>query len=277
MALGATTALADIANLQAQGKGVKLFSTGIASGGTTAATSGIGNLNQILHYNTVGTTLYSTLQDIPIQGGLTGSPLRLKNFAITANRATITTLVRAYKIGTVNLATGAFTHDAATFPINKTQMGSSQALDLIPIIQITTAPATTAPAFTFTYSNQADASIVGATTNTLPSATTAVGSCYMLRLETGDNCVHDITAMSFSATGTAGAATIWGIEPFGQAINVTSAAIGAKNALLKGISIPNINPGTATSGTASTQLVPMSIGINLTTNINIQIDLFEDA
>lgn len=277
MALGSTTALADIANLEAQGKGVRLFSVGISSGGTTAATSASGNMNQMLHYNSIGTTLYSALQDIPIQGGLTSSPLRLKNFEISANRGSATMLVRAYKIGTVNLATGTFTHDAATFPINKTQMASSQALDLIPIIQITTAPATTAPAFTFTYTNQSDASIVGSTTNTLPSATAAVGSCYMMRLETGDNCIHDITAMSFSATGSAGAATIWGIEPFGQAVNITSASTGAKNCLLKGISIPNINPGTATSGTASTQLVPMSVGLNLTTNINIEIDLFEDV
>lgn len=277
MALGTTTALADIANLEAQGKGVRISQVGVTSGGTTAATTASGNINQIFHYNSVGSTLYSTLVDIPIQAGLTSSPLRLKSFSMGSNRAASYQLVRLYKIGTANLATGTFTHDAATFPINKTQMGSSQALDLIPFIQVTTAPATTAPAFTFTYTNQADASVTGSTTFTFPSATAAVGSCYMMRLETGDSAVHDISAMSFSATGSAGAATIWGAEIFGQSVVAGANTQGGKNALLKGISIPNILAGTATSGTASTQLVPMSIGLTLTTQHSIIVDLFEDV
>jgi len=277
MALGTTTAIADIANLEGQGKGVRLSQIGVASGGTTAATTVSGNINQIFLYNSIGTTLYSALVDIPIQGGLTSSPLRLKNFSAGANRVLDIQLVRLYKIGTVNLATGTFTHDAATFPVNKTQMGTSQALDLIPFIQVTTAPATTAPAFTFSYTNQADASVTGATTFTFPSATTAVGSCYMMRLETGDSAIHDITAMSFSATGSAGAATIWGAEVFGSAKIASATACGAKNALLKGISIPNVNPATATSGTATTQLVPMAVGVTLTTTHSIVVDLFEDA
>lgn len=277
MALGTTTALTDIANLEAQGKGVRLAQVGVTSGGITAANSTSGNISQIFHYNSVGSTLYSTLIDIPIQGGLTSSPLRLKNFSVGSNRAGSYQLVRLYKIGTVNLATGTFTHDAATFPVNKTQMGTSQALDLIPFIQITTAPATTAPAFTMNYTNQADASVTGTITFTFPSATAAIGSCYMMRLETGDSAIHDITSMTFSATGSAGAATVWGAEIYGQAIIAGASAQGAKNALLKGISIPNINPATATFGTASTQLVPMSVGLTLTTQHSIVIDLFEDV
>lgn len=277
MALGATTAIADIANLEGQGKGVRLSQVGVASGGTTAATSASANINQIFLYNSIGTTLYSTLVDIPIQAGLTSSPLRLKNFSVGLNRVADVQLVRLYKLGTVSLSTGTFTHDAATFPILKTQMGSSQALDLIPFIQVTTAPATTAPAFTFSYTNQADASVTGATTFTFPSATTAVGSCYMLRLEAGDSAIHDLTAMSFSATGTAGAATLWGMESFGSAKVAAATACGAKNALIKGISIPNVLPGAATSGTATSQLVPMAVGVTLTTTHSIVVDLFEDA
>lgn len=277
MALGTTTALADIANLEAQGKGVRLHMVGASSGGITAANSTSGNISQILTYNSIGSTLYSTLQDIPIQGGLTGSPLRLKGFSVNSNRSTPVVLVRTYKIGTVNLATGTFTHDATTFPINKTQMGTSQALDLIPMIQITTAPATTAPAFTFTYTNQAGASVTGTVTTTLPSATAAVGSCYLMRLEVGDSGVQDITAMSFSATGTAGAATIWGLEQYALANTYNATAAGSKNAVLKGISIPNINPGTATSGTATSQLVPLLINQTLTSQTNMNITVFEDV
>lgn len=277
MALGITTAIADIANLEAQGKGVRIQQVGIASGGTTAAGLTSGNINQIFLYNSIGTTLYSALQDMPIQAGLTASPLRLKNFTAGANRPAAIQLVRAYKLGTVSLSTGTFTHDAATYPVTKTQMGTSQALDLIPFIQITTAPATTAPAFTFSYTNQADAAITGTVVNTLPSATAAIGSCYMLRLESGDSAIHDVTVMSFSATGTAGAATIWGVETFGQAIVPVTTAQSAKNSLVKGISIPDVNPATATSGTASTQLIAMAVGVVLTTTQSISVDLFEDA
>lgn len=277
MALGTTTAIADIANLEAQGKGVRVMQVGVASGGTLSAGTTSGNINQIFLYNSIGTTLYSALQDIPIQGGLTSSPLRLKNFSVGGNRPVAIQLVRVYKLGTVNLSTGVFTHDAATYPVTKTQMGTSQALDLIPFIQITTAPATTAPAFTFNYTNQADAAITGTVVNTLPSATAAVGSCYMLRLESGDSAIHDVTAMSFSATGTAGAATIWGVETFGQAIVPLATIQGAKNSLVKGISIPDVNPAVATSGTASTQLIAMAVGVTLTTTHSISADLFEDV
>lgn len=277
MALGATTAITDIANLEAQGKSAKVRMYGIASGGITAATSNCGNISQILTYNSVGTTLYSALQDIPIQGGLTSSPLRLKSFIASANRATPIVLVRTYKIGTVNLATGVFTHDAATFPINKTQMGSSQAIDLIPIMQITTATATTAPAYTFTYTNQDGGSVTGTITNTLPAAATAVGGCYLMRLEIGDTAVRDISAMSFSATGSAGAATIWGLEQYAMVNPFNNTVAASKNAMFKGISIPNINPGTATSGTATSQLVPLLLNQSLTSYANLTLSLFEDA
>ena len=277
MALGTTTAIADIANLEAQGKGARVRMVAAATGGTTAATSACGNISQILAYNSIGTTLYSVLQDIPIQGGLTSSPLRLKSFIGNANRSAPTTLVRAYKIGTVNLATGAFTHDAATFPINKTQMGSSQALDLIPMMQITTATATTAPAYTFTYTNQDGGSVTGTITNTLPAAITAVGGCYLMRLEIGDSAVRDISAMSFSATGSAGAATIWGLEQYSMINAYNAIAAGSKNAILKGISIPNINPGTATSGTATSQLVPLLLNQTLSTTPILSLSLFEDV
>lgn len=276
MALGTTTALADIANLEAQGRGVQLFSNLAATGGMTAGTNAIGNFTLCFMYNSIGSTLYTTFQDIPIQGGLTGSPLRLKNFQVTSNRAMAVYLARAYRFGTVSLSTGTFTHDAATFPVNRTQMGSSQALDLLPILQVTTAPATTAPAFTFSYTNQANGAVTGTITNTLPSATTAAGSCFLLRMEIGDNAVNDITAMSFSATGTAGAATLWGVELYGLAVGNSVRTDSAKNSVIKGFSIPNINPATATSGTATTQLVPINVLQNLTTTTNIQINLFED-
>lgn len=129
-----------------------------------------------------------------------------------------------YKIGTIDFTgTGdRFTHDAATFPMLRTQFGvASQPVPLIPILQINGTVISTAPVFRLQtnaggagYKNAAGSNIVGTYSNQLQGIPKATSFCMILPLESNDSAVQDITQIRVdTAAGTGSNGVIWGFEP----------------------------------------------------------------
>lgn len=251
-------------------KGLGFISPIQASGNTfTAGAAASGFFGLQIRANFIGTSYPSTLISYPLPPS-PASNFYAMHHAVSMNSTTVTmhALAWLYKMGTLNLsATGdQFSHDAATFPILRTVLGaSSTAINLIPIVQITTAAATTAPVFRLRtaggasgYVNQDGTSVVGTKTMTMPSATVAINSSYIFRLEEGDCATRDISAIEVTTAGTAGAATIWGAEIISWAPSHASAGPFAHDHVFGGLSPVDLKPGVATSGTATAQLATLT-------------------
>lgn len=255
---------------QASGHGVQGMYFTSTTGTTTAAAAASGFLTAQLRWNNLGTSLPTTRQSLPLPAGLTGPVMA--NLAHSGMSAAVRGLYLAilYQIGTVNLAaTGnQLTHHAATFPILRTIFGvANTPVPLIPVLYLTASTATTAPAFrlrtatdTAGYVNQDGTSVIGAKTFTMPAAATAVQSAFILRLEDGDSAVRDITQVRVDTAGSAGAGQLFGAEliaPLGY--HVAGLSYSADLAL-SGLSLPNIRPGVASSGTAAVEFAVLSLG-----------------
>ena len=247
----------------AAGRGYLFPGKFAASSSPTAAGNSSNNLTVPMTFNNIGTTLPGTLQDLPRPA----SPPRdwlaqLATACLNAGTRGIR-LVWLYKFGTVNLAAigNQFTHDAATFPILRTRWGAaSQPITLTPLLYITTATTSSAPAFVLEasgggtgYVDQDGNNIDGTVTFTCPAAATAVQSCYALRLESGDCGVRDVVQMNITTAGAAGAADVWGMELIGSMGNAlyNSAMI---DLFFGGFGPVFLTPGLATAGTAVVKL-----------------------
>ena len=260
----AITTRAGIQQNIAKGWGVIQLLSGTTRVGGTTANAGCGFMNIGFSWNSIGTTLYTTLQSFPLPLSLPNEVFHLWSQYYGGLGGC--GLGYLYKIGTVDLtATGnQLTHDAATFPVVRTQLNAaSQPVGLIPVVLITTATATTAPVFRLRtlagaagYVDQDGNSIVGTKTMTMPAAATAAGSGYIIRLEDGDSAVRDITNVEVTTAGTAGAATIYGLEILSKyPTNRQNYIPATSNGLFRGIELPDLRPATATSGTVTAELV----------------------
>jgi hypothetical protein len=186
-------------------------------------------------------------------------------------RSTSTNLFLAwvYTIGTLNLAaTGdQFTHDAATFPLLRTEFGeASKAITLLPAIYITTATTVTAAVFSMKtnaggtgYTDQDGNTTVANVLMTLPAAATAVQSSYLFRLNSGDSGVRDINQIDVDTAASAGAATIFGVEIIADICNYPGQG-GLSNVLVNGLRLSELKPAVATSGTATAVLALVALG-----------------
>ncbi len=255
---------------EATGNAVHLGNTTISVGSSTNATANSGGLRASFGGSlALGTTLPGTLVDV-YPAGLTGNPLRAMYMNLTAASTGIThILVRVYKIGTVVFtSTGQkFTHDAATFPVLRTQMGTSQAVPLVPFIYMTAATTTTAAIYTLKYVNQDNATVTGARTFTMPSTATVVQSMYFQNLEDvlavggrRDTAVLDVTEVNVTTAAATGTADVWGMEVLGASCGYVTTQVINKNFVTQGFSMPDINPATATSGTVTSKLMLLSVG-----------------
>lgn len=264
------------------GKGNGYFISTLLTGGntTTAATSTSGLLTLRVHANSIGSSVPGTLGSIP-KPTLTPAELYSMYFSAVTTAGKGGFFCNFYKLGTLNLAaTGdQFTHDTATFPLLKTVYGqASQPISLIPIVLITTATATTAPAFRLRtaggsagYVDQDGNNVIGTKTFTMPSATTASQSTFVLRLEDGDSGVRDISAIEVTTAGTAGAATIYGMELLSPITMTTGIQITVDSMFAQFI-MSDISTATATSGTATCVFGMVSGGSTgtLTPSVTIQ-------
>jgi hypothetical protein len=262
---GQATDLRTVNQLIAQGKGFMSLHNGLLSGATSTATAGSGHFSGEICANTIGTTLPATLAGFPMPPYT--SPARLTHMQMTgANNGAPGAgyLAMLYKLGTqVLTATGdQFTHDAATFPVLRTMYGqASQPVDLIPLIQITTATSVTAPvlkmvnvAATTGYKNQAGNNVNGTKTWTAPLAATATNTTQSLMLEDGDSGITDLTSLQTTMASTTGAATIWGMEILAPAGHPSINSSLAYDSLTAGLNLQDLTPAVATSGTATAVL-----------------------
>lgn len=250
-----------------------------APGASTSANAASGNILYTPHFNSTGSTHWTSLITMPSPGSLTGAPLRLIAATMASNRLISGVLVNLYRIGTLNLTTSTseFTHDAATFPVTRTELGqANQPVNLIPVILFTTASSVTAPQLTIDYIDQDGNAVTGTKTWIAPAAATAVGSMYQLPLEDADQAVRDITNVNITTTSSTGAATIYGMEMLG-AIGINQITIaGTRDFVHNGLTIPDTRPAVATSGTANTLFCFAMVNQNLTTQSSLNVRLLYD-
>lgn len=267
------TGRADIIRNMAKGYGFLSSYQSVGPGATTTtASTGSNNYTLQLFFNFTGTTLPGTLVGFPLPPALTSNLFLVMSHANNTTGRCGLCLVYLYKIGTVDLTgTGdKFTHDAATFPLLRTQFGvTSQPITLIPIVNITTATTVSAATFILKtvaggagYVNQDGSSIVGTTTFTFPSATTAINSAFLPRLESGDSGIRDIAAVDVTGLSVLGAADIWGMEILAPISQMGDQPVGLQDAVFGGLSMVDLAPAVATSGTVTSKLAlaQMSVG-----------------
>lgn len=254
----------DVAAQIAQGKALHTLLSGLGTGPGTAATATSGYFSLNIAANIIGTTYPNTLQSF--MPGVPAADFRSVLTYLVQNRGGYLALL--YTLGTLNLtATGnQFTHDAATFPVLGKKFGQSgQPINLIPLLYVTTATSTTAPAFmlnasggTAGYVNQDGSGVIGTKTFTFPAATTNAQSCFILRLEDGDSSIQDITQIDVTTASATGAATLYGMQKISN-FSVPTTQLSVYDSLLGGMGLQNLNPAAATSGSATVILAAVTM------------------
>lgn len=259
----AIAGLKDVITNIAKGNCQSIPTVSGTSGTGTAAAAASGFFSLITNGNSIGATWPGTLPTLA--GDLGANPAQsmfmVNSFGVVSGSSRLTWLARFYKLGVLDLTlTGdKFTHDAATFPVLRTEMGqASQPIDLIPIIVLTTATLTTAPEFILKkadgsagYKNQSGTNVVGTLTHTLPAAATAVGSGFMLKLENGDSAVRDVMNIQVTTLGATGAADVWGMEYIAPMPSIQGSQAGLFDGVCGGLLMGDTKPAVATSGTAT--------------------------
>jgi hypothetical protein len=267
----------DILKQMARGKMEVFFGNSVTSSAGTAAGSSSGFLAMTISGQSIGSTYPTTIQEFQTPAGITADTFNILNFQSPTVAGRGSGIARIYKVGTLNLtATGdQFTHDAATFPVTRTEMNvASTALQLIPFIQVTTALTGFAAAFQLQtnaggagYKNQVGTSVIGTKTFTFPSATTAVGSSYFLTMNDADYACTDIIQIKVTTAATAGACDVFLFEDLGLCQGQTAGASIYDNVVGSGVRLTNTTPAVATSGTATSYFVTYSILSSSTTSL----------
>lgn len=250
--------LDDIFKQQARGKYVMRMGTTSTALAVSAAGATAGFISLSFTGNAIGSTLPSTIAEFATPEGITGDRWSIASVDGFNTSLRGWMFARIYKVGTVVLtATGnQFTHDAATFPLLRTEFGvSNKAQALWAVIQVTTALSTTAAALTMDYVDQDGNSVTGTRTFTFPAATTGQGSVYFLPLEQGDWAVRDVSAINVTTASATGAATVWLMEQLQPTYNAFAGPITADYVSGHGLAVTNQTPAVATSGTATTNTV----------------------
>ncbi len=256
------------------GKTKTINFAGLSAGAPTTAAAASGHITYGIQTNNVGTTYPGTLVSFPTVKLPTDNFRHLFTTFWSNNAAKSGYLGIFYKMGTVDFtASGnSFTPDAATFPVLRTNLfGANQALSLWPVLYVTTATTTTAPAFILQtsgaaagYTSQTGGAVIGTKTFTLPSAATAIQSTYILRTEDdGTSGVQAINQINMTSSAAVGAGTIYGFEKLAtltQPFIINSVYDG----LLGCLDLRNHTPAVATSGTATSFLGILTLGSGAT-------------
>jgi hypothetical protein len=264
----ALTSRADIMNNLAAGKGYYSLNQTATTGAGTNANSTSGFISLKINFNTIGTTAPDTLVGIPTPDSTTQSLMVQSNVGFNTSRSGW--IGRLYVMGTqVLTATGdQFTHASTFTSLQRTIFGAaSQAIEMFPLIYITTATTTTAAVLRLNtaaagagYTNQAGSNIVGTVDTTLPAAATAVDSMYLLSLTGNDSAIQDIIAIETRTAAATGAATIFGFEPIAPFISLASIATPSVfDCIFAGTQMSDLEPATPNSGTVTSYLVAVSM------------------
>jgi len=243
----------------------------------TAAAAASGYMSCHLMFNVQGTTYPSTLVGVPLPP--TTSPLLVAQSGLRG-AARVFHWAWIYRFGTLNLAaTGnQFTHDHTFTELRRTRYGeASKAINLLPMVMITTATTVTAPVFRLRtvaagagYVDQAGNSVVGTKTMTMPAAATAVNSAYIFRLEDADTAVRNISNIEVTTAGSAGAASIWGVELLSSMSPITVGTLGAMDSLFGNFAPNDLQPAVVDTGTAVTAYLGLVRFSSSTTDLNVQ-------
>jgi hypothetical protein len=259
------TTLSSVLQNQGKGKGLRQKVLSLGPVATTAAAAASNFIPLQIIANSLGTTHPATLVGFPLPTGITNEMFVTHLTSVLGiNQGRAYWLALFYKIGTLNLAaTGdQFTHDAATFPILRTQYGvASQPIDLLPFLQVTTATTVTAPIIRMRtnagvsgYKNQSGSNIVGTKTITFPAAATGASSGFYMQVENGDSAVQDVTAIEVTTAASAGAATLWGVELLVPLLCYSLNGMNTIDTSVFAAAMNDMMPGLATSGTATSFL-----------------------
>lgn len=268
--MAAITSLQDALERMAT-KGFYVPVTTVGQTATTNSTIANGFFNVYQAFNGLGTTLFTTLVSAPTPNQPNAS-LQLANVIAYCNNSRGMIFGWLYKLGDLNLAaTGdQFTHDAATFPVLRTRMGqAAQPVPLIPIMFVSTATTVTAAIFTTTdYVDQDGNTVVGTKTFTMPNAATALQSGFVLPLEDTDTAIRDIQQINVGTAASVGAAQIYGFEPL---VPMQTPSVGGGSGvdmLGEHLTLPDMRPAVATSGTAAAYLSMLVIGTPGQSNVD---------
>jgi len=267
----ATTA--DILRQQAAGKYVMRSVVQSTTTNHTTATATCGFMNFQFTGNALGTTFPNTIQSINGPASVASEWMFL-NMTSGSTIARHGGVGRIYRLGTCTFtALGeAFTPDAITLPLIRTEMGAaSRPQSFIPIIQVTGTTGGTPVQFqirnagsTAGYVNQAGTTVVGNKTFIFPTATTAINSTYFLPLNNGDSSCRSITNIACTVAGTNAFATIWLLEDLGIGQGLVAGAGLTEHLYGSGLRATQCAPAVATSGSATTSLV----GYNITNSFS---------
>ena len=266
----ATTA--DILKQQAAGKYVVRTVIASTTASTTAATATSGFMNIQFSGNIFGTVLPNTVQSINGPSNVASEWMFL-NLLSTTTISRHSGIGRIYKLGTCDFTVlgDCLTHDAATFPLLRNEMGATNIpQSFIPIMQVTTTTGGTAAvqfqirnaSSTAGYVNSAGTTVVGNKTFILPSVTVAANSNYFLPLNDGDYSCRDITNITCTVAGTNAFATIWLLEDLGIGQSAIAGPALTEQLYGSGLRATQCAPATATTGTATSAFVTYNINNN---------------
>ena len=267
----AITSRSSILTNMASGKGFSHFFYGKSNAGVTAANANSGSITLEPFPGNISTYM-STLYGLPLPAGL---PNELFITSLSFSAANVRFggfLARFYLMGTVDFtATGdRFTADAnVTYPLTRKVYGAAtQTISLTPVIALTTAMTGTAAQFIVKtaaagtgYVNQAGSNVVGTKTFIYPSATTALQSTYIIRLEEGDSAVQSIAAINVTTASTAGVGAVYGVEYLCPGANTQSYAGGSIIDTVSGcLLMTDLAPAVPTAGTLTSYLMWCTAG-----------------
>lgn len=260
---------ADILIQQAAGKYVFRASNTAVTTASTAANATSGFVNMQFSGGNPGTTFPNTIASIEGPSNV-ASDWMLLNLLASPVTGRHSGIGRIYRLGTCNFtALGeAFTPDAATFPLLRSEMGASNVpQSFIPIMQVTATTGGAAVQFqirnagsTAGYVNAQGTTVVGTKTFVFPSASTLVNSTYFLPLNDGDYSCRTITNIACTVSGANAFATIWLFEDLGIGQSLVAGAALTEQLYGSGLRVTQCAPATATSGTATSALIAYNIG-----------------
>jgi hypothetical protein len=269
----AITDLQDIFGTQIAGDAYQMHIAGLATGTTDTAAATSNSVTMQMMLNSIGSTAWGTRVGIKGPAGITGRQSLLHHTGV-ANRTGPLVLARLYEFGTATFSStvgNRLTHSAGTFPMLRTRFGhASQRLPLIPVMLVTTATATTAPQFTYTYNDQAGGSIGGSKVFTFPAAATRVGSMFQLPTEQNTSGVTDISAVTCTVAGTAGTVTMFGMDIIDVVPSLTGVPFN-QNAVVNPHNMATVEAWPATSGSVTSILCYVMAGASAASSTTLGI------
>lgn len=231
---------------------------GVATGAMTSSTVNSGGVTCGIMANASGTTLWSTVKGFPVLSDIAPTrDVRVTSLRNASVREITNWLCRVYKIGTFDpTSTGQrLTHHSATFPVSRS--GAPKPVRGFPLLLITTTLAT--PAFIISsigYVNQDGVPVTGTKSFTAPATNAAIGTGMLFELEDDDCAIQDITAINVGTAGSAGACSVYLVEPILMVSQLLTGHTTEGDAIRGQRFVPPpLQPAVAAAGSAESELL----------------------